>query len=415
MDVMTLPLGGSYGPLSFRTHAIQAGQKTRNSAPPNAPKPGTAYFEKDLDDVHARVVDHTLHENRFDRDKVTTQGIRLDFSEEATAHNRDWVAQRNASFGYASPWLDKAAIAANDWLKLPSTKLREKAELEADHYLTHALNTMANQLQSSNFRVNSASVAQTPVRVAQHLEAYFNNVDPRIRQAALGEVDPDNKQEYRQKIFDFVDSRMKTSPAFREANRNFDAALRKLEVENRFFVTGAANDRQLLQKQYTDLGVKVPEGAAFNLLGRNPRAFVAAASEPGNPPMDISKYRVTAYSSYGSQEHQPTVATNGRTNLPGVGIEDGTSISAPRLAGTLDDMSLIYPDITPAEAREFLESTAINTAAPPEAEGKGMLNWADALWKATQAQQRKYPAQSPDSERPAQPWGDPNTIRRQYF
>jgi hypothetical protein len=201
---------------------------------------------------------------------------------------------------------------------------------------------------------------------------------------------------------EYVDTLMDSSPEVLKARQEWvdftkDAALDK----NAFLVFAAGNSGQDAAR------LNATRGEGFNIFAESPYVFSVAASHPNNTP-DLSDDSIAASSSPGSGEFAPTVAAPGQSVLVsqgltqvaqnGNGVTSGTSYSAPQVTGTLALMRQEDPNLSFEDAKAILTGTAVDTPAPFEKEGAGMLDPVAALDAVPSG------GQSPELDLPFKQW-----------
>ena len=122
------------------------------------------------------------------------------------------------------------------------------------------------------------------------------------------------------------------------------------------------------------------------LFGKN--TIVVGASHPNGTP-DLKDDQMAFSSSTGTAEKHPTVSAPGHEGLVGRslgllapnqnGVASGTFISASEVAGTVAVMLQKNPNLKLDDIQRILTTTAVDTDAPVESEGAGMLDPQAAL------------------------------------
>ncbi|MCE3235540.1 MAG: uncharacterized protein K0Q50_1720 [Vampirovibrio sp.] len=225
---------------------------------------------------------------------------------------------------------------------------------------------------------------QTGLKMAQtlginpaDLQAYYNDPsfkDPQARAA----IQSPAKTRIENAIAAYVDQRFEAPGT--QGTKNFQAGLaewqtatKQLADQGTVVVVSAGNDHNTPGFEGT-----VPSGSEFNLMAMSDHVISVAASTDNAPnglPAD--------FSSRGGGNFNPTLSADG-TNIP-VTLDgkrrtvNGTSFSAPTVAAAVADIKSGNPTLSFQQVKSILTSTADNTAASPQAEGAGILNFQRAL------------------------------------
>lgn len=178
---------------------------------------------------------------------------------------------------------------------------------------------------------------------------------------------------------EYVDTLIQTSPEIQAAIDQRNDFISSLDKEP-IMVIAAGNDGQVAKS----LGLSNGEGMAK--LTKD--AIVVGASHPNNTP-ELDDDTMALLSSTGTPTHHPTLAAPGHEVIVGSeltrlapnnnGVISGTSYAAPEVVGTIALMLQKNSTLNSDDVRRILTDTAVDTSAPLESEGAGMMDPVAAL------------------------------------
>lgn len=196
----------------------------------------------------------------------------------------------------------------------------------------------------------------------------------------------DSEMSYNDKLkvaVNYVDELFNTSPEIRSSLQEWYRATSDAanSPDGPILVVAAGNWARDAQR----LGLTKGEG--MNTYAFGPNVISVAASHP-NGTADLRDDTIAPFSSVGTPNNHPLIAAPGQMNLIGKGllstadvngVTSGSSFAAPEVTATIALMLDKDPTLTFQQVKSILSSTAVDTPAPVEREGFGMMDPAAAL------------------------------------
>ncbi len=184
-----------------------------------------------------------------------------------------------------------------------------------------------------------------------------------------------------------------SSAAVQQAFDLYVGATKTAADSGKVLVVAAGNSQRTMDEARR-AGLALPDWAGFNMFAASDYVISVGASSTHGTPAQVTDDTLTDFSSQGSAQFHPTLATQGTqvpvsyatyiawlaqpsSNASGQGIS-GTSFSAPIVSGAVALMLQQNPGLTFAQVKTELQSAAVDTSAPLTAEGAGMLDVVNA-------------------------------------
>ncbi len=165
----------------------------------------------------------------------------------------------------------------------------------------------------------------------------------------------------------YIENQVDTNGTIQKAFSDYREQTRIAAENDKFLVVATGNWREqgIFQKD------------EFNFFAQSDHVISVAASDSKGTP-EFGDDTIADFSSRGNGEFNPTLAA------PGVNImgSNGTSLAAPAVAGTIQEMLAANPDLTFDEVRIILQNTAYDSPADERNEGAGLLDANRAIEEA---------------------------------
>ncbi|MDQ7825186.1 MAG: S8 family serine peptidase [Candidatus Eremiobacteraeota bacterium] len=268
------------------------------------------------------------------------------------------------------------------------------------------------QKKGAGISVLDMSFGEGPNRLMDQVLSLLNVSDPsnneryarpELRKAILGEsannlptreaLEKDPAGVYRKerlaeemtKVAAFVRGRMEgPGSGFQQALGEYRKAVSRLAEAGVTIVASAGNDQQKAPKGSSCIEEGLPPwdsvcpGASLSYFGWSPDVITVAATDSRATAGKYGDDTVSDFSSHGEGQGgwNPTVAAPGvnvKTNIKGETTE-GTSFSAPYVAGIVALMKQADPALSNAEVIDILKKTAIDIAPGISADGAGEVD-----------------------------------------
>ncbi len=237
-------------------------------------------------------------------------------------------------------------------------------------------------------KVVNGSIGWNRMQMYQKTEEFFIEHQQQLRsaetrKALFGEdefsyIPGQNLREntqFRQAVVNYVDRHIENDPEFNQELQRFEQAARQLREQNTQVVIAAGNEHEEYV-EWRSQGVNIRPGADFNFLAQNNEVISVAAAHDAGTPDDPTDDQVAKFSSRGDGRYRPfitAVGQNVKTPDFQTGI-NGTSFAVPKVSATITRMLEVNPNLTSDDIRRILKEWSIDTDAPDNAEGAGMLD-----------------------------------------
>ncbi|MBI3927245.1 MAG: S8 family serine peptidase [Armatimonadetes bacterium] len=306
-------------------------------------------------------------------------------------HDPNLFPHTEPGFGLQLPGSEKYednATHLNSLIDTASTGLLDRAteRLAAIHGSKagfDALNLSLSGAPSGLYTQTDSLLNEGPIRNDDGSKIYDY---PAMRRAVLGDDSASLTREQQwQKVVDYVDGRLGNPKGqFQQSLGRYQDVVKKLTESGTSVVAAAGNDGTDLARYPSN-----PPGATLNFLTRSPYVLTVGASDSRDTPGRRSDDLIAHWSSRGDGRvggHNPTVAAPGNSVIANGEATSGTSFASPYVAGTIALMRQANPNLSTAQVRDILTSTAADTAgAGREAEGAGIVDPVAAVAAARRA------------------------------
>ena len=208
------------------------------------------------------------------------------------------------------------------------------------------------------------------------LQAYYsdpNFANPQTR----ANIQSPAKTRIEDAIANYVDNRFNANTGqgqnFQTGIAEWRQATKQVADNGTVVVVAAGNDHNVPGFEDTS-----QSGSELNLLAMSDNVISVAASTDNSP-----NGRPADFSSRGGGQFTPTLSADG-TDIP-VTLDgrrqtvNGTSFSTPTVSAAVAELKKQNPNLSFQQIKNILTSTADNTAAPPQAEGVGILDTRQAF------------------------------------
>lgn len=235
----------------------------------------------------------------------------------------------------------------------------------------------------SDARVLNVSMGMTfshvlPSAVEVANELVFSSPD--LFRAVFADTENVDSKQYMQQLTDFISDAVFNGSATTNAHRDYVNATQEAWQNDKVIVVSAGN-HQATAREFEALGIKLPDVAVFNAMGMSKYVITVGASSTNGTPLTAADDTVAEFSSHGGDSYGVTVATEGTgiavsygQHVDWDGYVAGTSFSGPQVVAMGAIYFQLYPDATAEDFNNWLVSVAVDTAAPTEAEGAGILD-----------------------------------------
>lgn len=203
--------------------------------------------------------------------------------------------------------------------------------------------------------------------------------DPHLSKIVDSSISEDDKLKA---AVEYVDDLFQNHSGLKTSLQGWNDLVKDAAEKNTIFVIAASNEGNYPPS----LGLNQGQGI-FETAG-GPNVITVGSSSPNSTP-DLKDDGVNVRSSVGSADRHVTLLAPGNAIVDkplifiapnGNGVtQGGTSFATPTVAGTIALMLQKKPDLTFEEVKSALVNTAVDTPAPVEAEGAGVLDPIAAL------------------------------------
>lgn len=212
--------------------------------------------------------------------------------------------------------------------------------------------------------------------------------NPQLSRALVAEAG--GPSQFYQGVIDFAAASMAVNPELRFAHAAYVDSTRQASEAGKVIVYPAGNEQPIVRAFEKELKVTLPaQLAGFNAWGMTDHVITVGASSTQGTPMNVADDIMAASSSHSGERYGVTLTTQGQNvavpypvYLELRGQSHGTSLSAPAVAATAALLIQANPDISFEGVKAWLQAHAIDTMAPRQAEGAGMLDLPGAAAQA---------------------------------
>lgn len=255
----------------------------------------------------------------------------------------------------------------------------------------HSQKELINAFTQSDARVmNQSSGLSFADTAGPVLNVALAIVDANPQLARALVTDAGGPSQFYQSVINFAADSIIKNPELRFAHAAYVDSARKASEAGKVIVYSAGNDQSLVAALEKELGITLPaQLAGLNSLGMTDHVITVGASDTQGTPMVVADDTMEANSSHGGERYGVTITTQGQdvavpypVYLELRGQSNGTSLSAPAVAATAALLIQANPDISFEDVKAWLQAHAIDTMAPRQAEGAGMLDLPGAAAQA---------------------------------
>lgn len=239
--------------------------------------------------------------------------------------------------------------------------------------------------KDTNIRTINQSLGAPESRIADDIARRMNE-DPAFRERFLDYAGLDAKaseKEVMQALVDEVSDSRRSNETIQDSKERYDRLVQ--EAYDRGITTiDSAGNYGAFARRLEALGVETDDEFHTDVLNTPVVLSVGATNSKGTEALeDDSEARFSspnAGADIAANGTQVSSTVDGKTRSG-----DGTSFSAPQVAAAAAVLAREYPDLTPAQIREILISTAVNPAGlDNDIVGAGVLQQQAALEQAEQ-------------------------------
>ena len=187
----------------------------------------------------------------------------------------------------------------------------------------------------------------------------------------------------------YVDAKMDDpNGTFQKGLKKYQDYTKELSEKGVTVVTSYGNDGGGASWTYNQYKTG-SEDQTVNFNAMSDYVISVAASTTNGP-----DGKPTQFSSYGGGKWKPTISADGE-DVAGIdGTVDGTSFSAPTVAGTIGEMLVKNPNLKFTDIKKNLQTNAFDTPADEYKEGAGILNYEKSIANAGSTPAGSTPAGS---------------------